>query len=83
METKKIETKQTHLTIGELAHRWGLSPTFIRRAIWSGKLRITRFGRAIRISIEDADRFAEGHSAFEFNAKQTERENRKNGKFEI
>jgi excisionase family DNA binding protein len=53
------ENKQTHFKINELARRWSVSHTFIRRAIWNGQLKATRFGRAIRISIREADRYAE------------------------
>ena len=41
---------KTHLTIKEVAERWGVSVNFIRRLIWDRKLAHTRFGRAIRVS---------------------------------
>ena len=49
---------KTHLTVSELAERWSVSPAYVRREIWSGRLRAARFGRAVRVSFAEADRFA-------------------------
>ena len=49
----------THMTIRALAERWGVSATFIRRAIWNGQLKATRFGRAVRIPVAEADHYAQ------------------------
>lgn len=48
---------RTHLSVTELANRWGLSTAFVRRVIWSGDLNAIRFGRAIRIPVEEAENF--------------------------
>lgn len=52
-------TNHTHLTVDEVASRWRVSPTFVRRAIWSGQISATRFGRAVRVPVAEAERFAE------------------------
>ncbi len=56
--SEKKTPSPTHLTVPETAKRWGVSTTFVRREIWSGRLRATRFGRAVRVTVEEAERFA-------------------------
>ena len=51
--------KRTHLTIVEVVKRWRVSPNYVRREIWRGAIKSTRFGRCIRIPIVEADRYAE------------------------
>lgn len=45
------------LTVDDLAARWSLSVSMIRKLIRSGELRATHFGSAVRISTAEADRF--------------------------
>jgi len=46
-----------HLTVGKLAEHINLSQKTIRRAIDAGDIRVHRFGRLVRIAIEDAQTF--------------------------
>ena len=50
--------RRTHLTLSEVAERWGVSVNFIRREIWRGNLKSTRFGRSIRVALEEVERYA-------------------------
>jgi excisionase family DNA binding protein len=52
------ENPQTHLTVAQLAHRWGVSQNLVRRLIWDKVLASARFGRAVRVPIEEAERYA-------------------------
>lgn len=45
------------MTIQAAAELLSISPWTIRRAIWGGQLRHTRFGRAIRIRAADLEEF--------------------------
>ena len=47
----------TYLSIVQVAKRWGVSTTFVRRAIWARQLRARRFGRVIRVAQADVDQF--------------------------
>ena len=49
---------KTHFTIPQLAKQWQVSPSWVRRRVWSGELGHTRFGRLVRISASEAERFA-------------------------
>lgn len=54
------QTQKTHITVDELAQRWSISSISIRRMVWSGELKATYFGRAIRIPVEEIDRYLRG-----------------------
>ncbi len=45
------------LTVDDLAARWSLSVSFIRKLIRNGELQATHFGSAVRIAVAEADRF--------------------------
>lgn len=47
-------------SIATVAARYAVAPITVRRAIARGDLRANRIGRAIRISIAEADRWATG-----------------------
>ena len=53
------ESKRTHLRIVEVAERWGVSPNFVRREIWRGAIKSTRFGRTVRVSVAEVERYSE------------------------
>ncbi len=53
------EQARTHLTVAQVAQRWGVSTNFVRRLIWDQRLPSTRFGRAVRVSVVAADAFAD------------------------
>lgn len=52
-----MTTGQEFFSIEQLAERYGLSVKFFRREIWSGKLVAKRFGRAIRVSVDEIQRW--------------------------
>lgn len=54
----KAVAEEVYLTVIECAALWRVSPTYVRREIWAGRLRSTRFGRAVRISRVEADKFS-------------------------
>ena len=54
-----VPARQMYLTVKDLACMWKISPTFIRRAIWRGELKVKRFGKALRIHHSDARQFAQ------------------------
>jgi len=58
-ETSTAHADQTHLTLKQLAQRWGISTVFLRREINAGNLSATRFGRNIRVSVEEAQRYVD------------------------
>ncbi len=45
------------LTVSLLAKRWCVSPSFVRRLIWSSRLASTRFDQSIRIAHSEIERF--------------------------
>lgn len=45
------------LTVKQLAIRWQISPRQIHRIIAEGDLKVHRFGRSVRIAIEDVELF--------------------------
>ncbi len=49
-------------TVAGLAIRWGISERQVHRYIASDELIVTRFGRSIRISAEEAARFEASHT---------------------
>ncbi len=51
----------THVRVDELARAWRVSEVYIRRLIATGKLPVTRFGRATRVPVAEARRFALEH----------------------
>jgi excisionase family DNA binding protein len=57
-ETSLPKRARSHLSVRELAERWGVSENFVRRQIWDGKLAHTRFGRTIRVPVAAADEYA-------------------------
>ena len=60
METKGTPTRL--LKILEVCERTALSRSTIYRAINEGKLKETRYGRSVRISSEELERFLESLS---------------------
>jgi excisionase family DNA binding protein len=50
---------RSHLTVQEVAERWGVSANFVWSLVWDGKLARTRFGRAIRVPPEAVECFAQ------------------------
>lgn len=54
----KTENSVTHLSVRELAARWSVSENMVRRLVWKQEIPCTRLGRAIRISVKDAERYA-------------------------
>jgi excisionase family DNA binding protein len=56
-EDKTMERK-THFTVKEVSQQYRVSQNFVRRAIWSGALQAARFGRCVRIPVEEAARYA-------------------------
>lgn len=50
-------TKAPFLTVKQLAARWQISVRQVHRIIADGDLRVHRFGRSIRIAIEDIELF--------------------------
>lgn len=63
------------LTIQETAGRLGLHPQTVRKIVKSGRLRVARIGRSIRIRPEDLEEFIEssraGSSLFEHPVRET------------
>ena len=55
-------TTRTHLTIVEVADRWGVSPNFVRREIWRGEIKATRLGRSVRIAVTEADSYIQART---------------------
>ena len=51
--------RRTHLTLAEVAERWGVSVNFVRREIWRGAINCTRFGRTIRVTVGESERYAD------------------------
>ncbi|MCB1225862.1 MAG: helix-turn-helix domain-containing protein [Verrucomicrobiales bacterium] len=53
----RAELTKTHLSIPELAARWGVCQLTIRRRIKRGEIRCLRLGRQlVRIEIEEIER---------------------------
>lgn len=50
-------------TVDDLAARWSLSASMIRKLIREGELRATHFGAAVRIAAVEAERFVRSRSA--------------------
>jgi len=63
--TMASKATKTHLSVSELAERWGVSENFIRRLVWGSKLRCTRLGRAMRFPIEVVDAYAREHTGLQ------------------
>ena len=57
-EHLQTDGQAEHLTVSEMADQLRVSPTFIRREIWAGRICAARFGRAVRIPVEEAKRYA-------------------------
>lgn len=58
-EEKNGTMKRSHLTVKEVAERWGVSVNYVRRLVWDGKLAHTRFGRAVRVSLAAVEDYAD------------------------
>jgi excisionase family DNA binding protein len=50
-------------TLAEIAQRMGLHTFTVRRLCWSGKLRVTRIGHALRISEAEYQRYIRENTA--------------------
>lgn len=50
-------TERRGYTIPEFAESLGVSPAFLRIESRRGRLRLTRFGRAVRVMREDAEAY--------------------------
>lgn len=50
-------SETTHFKVEELANKWSLSAKFVRREIWAGKLKAVRFGKAVRVPVEEVARY--------------------------
>ena len=61
-EKKNDAVARSHLTVREVAQRWGVSENFVRRLVWRQKIECTRMGRAMRFAVEDVDRYAREHT---------------------
>ena len=61
-ENATPNTEPEFLTVDDLAARWSLSVSMIRKLIAAGELNVTRFGSAVRISTAEADRFIQSRS---------------------
>ena len=48
-----IRKTQEFYTVSEIAERWRVSIRHVRRQIESGKLKVTRFGKAVRVAAAD------------------------------
>ena len=57
-EESASNVSKSHLTVKEVAARWGVSQNYVRRLIWDGKLAHTKFGRAVRIPVSAVEGFA-------------------------
>lgn len=53
---RKTGVQQKFFTITNIAERWQLSLSTIRRMIDRGELKTTRFGNSVRISLEEVQR---------------------------
>ena len=61
-QSKQPQTRKTHLSVHELAERWGVSENYIRRLVWRAELKCTRLGRSMRIPIEEVEAYAREHT---------------------
>ena len=50
---------QAHWFEREVAEQWGVSPNFVRREIWRGAIKSTRFGRTVRVPVAEVERYSE------------------------
>lgn len=50
-------------SIAELQERWGVSAVFVRRKIWAGEIKGTRFGRAVRVAASEVLRYEAAQAA--------------------
>lgn len=54
--TETVTAKRGY-SVDEIAREYGLHPMFIRKEIWSNRLRATRFGRRVVILKSDWDSY--------------------------
>ncbi len=48
---------QIFFTVPEVARRWNVSLSFVRRLLAKGDLKKTYFGRSVRIAEQDVERY--------------------------
>lgn len=55
MKTDETVTDKKGFSVKELGREYGLHPMFLRKEIWEGRLRATRFGRRVVVLKSDWD----------------------------
>lgn len=57
MTKRRHRRRREYMSVNELAARWGVSETTVRRAIWHKQLRCVRIGRLIRVDLAEIERY--------------------------